>query len=1255
MGSIRILFLLLLSISSFGQIQLLPPVVRQQTNAPASFVEPPPPSYNILGNIEAIWESPRMVVNTDNDYGIVDASGVPTTWKSIAPGPTGRNMTLAGTGEDPVIVNGAIYFKGQRRYRTGAPASNWNFLQHNGTGFSNLKWTIHIAGGVGDTVDPNWFYALMGNNSNSQTRRGISLYWDDRESIPRSNALNANITKGSAGYIILSAPEDILEPNSRFVLTIEVDGSQSEAARQKFYINNVLFAYSSASPSTSTAGTPSYDLEVGGLGNGSGGLYGSISHVVIQSRVESESVREDFVASLLPQNNRPYNPSPYVDETRQYQVYETFSETGRYYFVNGLLQNPFNHDEVIQIFHEGDLHVHAADKNLSYRKSTDNGRSFGSRVSFFDPPGTPAIQDAATGIDDNGRIHVVVDTHTTLSPGDVAQLFYLYSDDFGTTWTPTDITASVPNDGLLAYRPHGNIIQVENYLYAPLYKLADEGDVSSSARYIMRLPITGSTAWEFFLVEATTDPCRNESSIQALDDETILMLTRNEDTKLYSQYEIDLPTMTSISQGDISFGEIGGVTAGPPRLTKFKIGTSDVIMAWILNRSGGIVKYVLGTAVNLKSNGLTGWELSTKTEIVNDIQILHYGAFLHPNNNLNAIGAIARDPATWTENTMVYFDLPTTNYAAQKTALSTITPSNIDSVSIEEILPVSTKSPTIVFSHNEKQTVLTAKAWYQGNEVDAAFSWTLTNITTLSEYGPYNGQTLSEFLSLGRYHVEVTATNSTSWTVNAIAGIIVEKKPYTEGEADLVIDMTQVRNSTWSNPLGNLTVTQGTNAVFDFQDVVRDDFKIALKNNFTGNATTWSGLMATDEAHAVRIQNVGGQVVFTSTGSGVMMKFNDHMQYVHVSGNGVEGTQYGIKFVGRTSSGTQSALFQGIGLFIRGLSFSAVDFDQNRGQGASDGGPCFQWNTNDTDDLSDATCNWDNWDGDYLRLIGCKWTESWDENIYGGHTSNAVDGSGFRPYSIGDLWVLSCTFDGAGYNHIQFTGTTSALIANNYGNNSGLQGTNGQNQAISQNDGNRGNSYILRNYFENCDMFLVITNGYQGTGNHYYVGNVAIQRASVLSGSLNQFVFYNIENEASCHVVFANNTFKCPDVVIAPVCIQHDDGADFSDPTFGFYNNVISTGGTNQTTFPELRRVGNPGAGTGGYNISNTWERTADEADLKLNNLWRPHDITAPLFNAGISLSGLSLPLDGDIDGQTLNVNGGYSEGAFSGGKLFEP
>lgn len=644
-------------------------IAGTQRNASSGFVEPDPPLYNTLGNIQGIWESPRLVVNTDNDYGVVDSNGVPTTWKSIAPGPTGRNMTLAGTGVDPLLINGSIYLFGQRRYRTGAPASNWNFLQHNATGFANLKWTIHIAGAVGDTVDPNWFYALMGNNTNNETRRGISLYWDDRDSTSRSNGLNSNITKGTAGPIILSSPNDILEPNSRFVLTIETDGSQAAGDRQKFYINNVLFAYTTSSPSTSTAGTPSFDLEVGGIGNGFGGLYGSISHVIIQSRVELQAVREAFVDSLLPQNNRPYNIRPYVDETRGWQVTETYFQTGRYYFVNGMLQNPFNTDEILQIFHDGDLHVHDASKFLAGRKSTDRGRNFGAQFTIFDPPGTPAIQDAATGIDANGRIHVLVDTHTTLSVADVSQLIYLYSDDFGDTWTQTDITASVPVDGLSAYRPHGNIIQVGNYLYAPLYKLIDEGDLSSSARYILRLPITGSTAWEFFLVEATTDPCRTESSIQALDDETILMVTRNDETHLYSSCVIDIPTMTSSAVRDLTLSESPPASASPPRMTKFKIDGTDVIMLWYTLRAGGIVKYVLGTAANLKIDDLTGWTLSTKTQIEDDIQMLHYGAFVHPNNNFNAIGAFARDPATYTENTMIYFDLPTTNYSAQKTAL----------------------------------------------------------------------------------------------------------------------------------------------------------------------------------------------------------------------------------------------------------------------------------------------------------------------------------------------------------------------------------------------------------------------------------------------------------------------------------------------------------------------------------------------------------------------------------------------------------
>ncbi len=88
-----------------------------------------------------------------------------------------------------------------------------------------------------------------------------------------------------------------------------------------------------------------------------------------------------------------------------------------------------------------------------------------------------------------------------------------------------------------------------------------------------------------------------------------------------------------------------------------------------------------------------------------------------------------------------------------------MTPSNIDSVSIEEILPVSTKTPTMVFGNTDADITLTGKAWYHGSQVDATFGWTLTNIETASEQD-FSGSIITETLSEGTYHVEVTATNT---------------------------------------------------------------------------------------------------------------------------------------------------------------------------------------------------------------------------------------------------------------------------------------------------------------------------------------------------------------------------------------------------------------------------------------------------------------------------------------------------------------
>lgn len=604
--------------------------------------------------------------------------------------------------------------------------------------------------------------------------------------------------------------------------------------------------------------------------------------------------------------------------------------------------------------------------------------------------------------------------------------------------------------------------------------------------------------------------------------------------------------------------------------------------------------------------------------------------------------------------------LPTVTSSRQSGSGGGIVASDIDSVSVDGLYPASTKTPTIILSHTGQETAMSFKAWYQGSEVDATFSVTLTNIETSVDYGPYTGQNFSESLAEGAYHIkELTATNNNTKEINFIAAIWVDKPPFTEGEATITFDLAAIRNSTWTNPNPSLvTVTQGTNAVFDFNGADNSDIKIALKNNFTGNRTTWEALEASDWAHRARFQNVGGQVVFTSTGSANCMLFTEGNHYISIAGTGVDGVDYGIKFVGRTTAGTQSQLVYFIGNFIRGLELIALDFDGNRGQGATDGGPSLQWGTTTGSGEASSGCNWDNWDGDYFRVIGCRFNESHDEDIYAGHTSNAIDGSGFRPYGTGDVWVLSCTFNEAGRNHIQWSGTTSTLIANNYGNDSGLSGIDGQNQALSQNDGNRGDNFIIRNYFENFDMFLVITNGFEGNGNYYYIGNVGIQRTVLEGPAVNQIVFYNVENESPCHAVFANNTFKCPTVVIAPVCIQYDDvSAPYTntDLTFGFYNNVISTGVANGATWDELRTVNTGSHDRTGWVVSNTFRLTAQQSQLKLNNIWRPHDTTAPLFNAGISLSGLGLPLDGDIDGQTFNVNGGYSEGAFGGEKLFTP
>lgn len=357
-----------------------------------------------------------------------------------------------------------------------------------------------------------------------------------------------------------------------------------------------------------------------------------------------------------------------------YALTSTIDDGAGHYFLGiSLCQNPTDTKTIVALVGEGGNHVYSADKHITMYKSVDFGITWSAKATAYDPAGIEATQGNSFGYDTNGRLHmfVTIVDQTLVSPVHDVAMRYLYSDDDGATWSsPADVTPST-TDGRYAWRNIDAVVENNGVLLSPYYKLTTEGDFTSSSRHVLRSTDYGTT-WTHILVESSST-YSNESSIVALDNSTLLMLCRKEYSNWnFIQYISYDNGLTWTNQGSPTiYSPAISANSGPPVLRKFDMNGIRIIVLYYLDKSLGKIFAIYATAANLIASGLIGWNTSTRTTIIDDTVVLHYGDVCHFNNNFNAYGMFAREFSSFdlTHNTMVHQTFPSTNYATVKTAL----------------------------------------------------------------------------------------------------------------------------------------------------------------------------------------------------------------------------------------------------------------------------------------------------------------------------------------------------------------------------------------------------------------------------------------------------------------------------------------------------------------------------------------------------------------------------------------------------------
>ena len=362
-------------------------------------------------------------------------------------------------------------------------------------------------------------------------------------------------------------------------------------------------------------------------------------------------------------------PTPLIptDDTKVYALQSTLDET-RYYLCSTLSQSPKVRSVGLNVFLDGVNHVDDAAKKVSFRKTTDLFLTYGSKTTFYDPvDGDMQTQSLAAGYSNNGRFHALIQCQDSVGvPGGTQELRYMYSDDDGTT-VSSPVTITLPVTSLNAFRMHDKIIDLgSGVMLAPCYFFTDEGNITQSERYVVKTTDGGAT-WSFILVEGPTSTYINEGSLLSITNNIIYYMVR-EDTSSSPQFYC----YKSLDQGGTwtnlgFFGTTITKTGGdPPVLRKFRADNGKwFAVMYFSARSADTLYAIYGRLDNGVEGGLGLFNVSTITLLRTDpVNYLHYGDFVHYNNNMNARGAWPREVSSvpLEDNEMIYFENLTTQY-----------------------------------------------------------------------------------------------------------------------------------------------------------------------------------------------------------------------------------------------------------------------------------------------------------------------------------------------------------------------------------------------------------------------------------------------------------------------------------------------------------------------------------------------------------------------------------------------------------------
>jgi hypothetical protein len=207
---------------------------------------------------------------------------------------TGASGTRPSTGLATLNGKNVLGFTGDYLTST-SPASTWTFL-HDATG-SSCFCVVEF----GVVASPNAAYILYGTNNASTNGIGKAIYYDDRASISRNDALVDLTTKGQNLISVISnvSGNGFISPNTYNLLTLHSSPNSAIAAdRSELIVNAGTPAKNNTATNSLSTASPTYTLQIGAGGNGSLPLTGELAEFIFVSGVASLDTQQKMEGYL---------------------------------------------------------------------------------------------------------------------------------------------------------------------------------------------------------------------------------------------------------------------------------------------------------------------------------------------------------------------------------------------------------------------------------------------------------------------------------------------------------------------------------------------------------------------------------------------------------------------------------------------------------------------------------------------------------------------------------------------------------------------------------------------------------------------------------------------------------------------------------------------------------------------------------------------------------------------------------------------